>query len=133
MVKNSSPVARLAAKLTRSRRAEAECGHLPGQQRANYVPGPGFVPDQSGEVRGTNVPGFGFVPHPLDVNIRALHPAVLRGSDGYREIEIRVAACPDGCGLVAWTDTMLPFNAASIDEVRNWAEGPARNGGQGNR
>jgi hypothetical protein len=58
------------------------------------------------------------LPYPLDVHIRETPHEVLHVSAGARDVTVCVAECPDGCGqLVAWTETILPFNAATPDAV----------------
>lgn len=68
-----------------------------------------FTPD--GGVVMMPAPRPGWPPHPLDVDIRRLPRKVLQVEAGGSSIEAFVAECPDGCGVVAWTDLMLPFNA----------------------
>jgi hypothetical protein len=65
--------------------------------------------------RSLSVPGW--PPHPLEVDIRQIPFDTLRISAGGSAIAVYVAACPDGCGLVAWTDTTLPFNAPDLETV----------------
>jgi len=51
------------------------------------------------------------VPHPLDVDIRQLPHDTHHLDAGGGLREFYVGSCPDGCGLVAWAEDMLPFNA----------------------
>lgn len=58
------------------------------------------------------------LPHPLDVHVRETPHEVQHVSTGGGDITVCVGECPDGCGqLIAWTDTILPFNAATPGEV----------------
>ena len=95
-------------------RAHSGSRHLPAQQRESFVP------------------GFGFVPHPLDVDIRHLSCTTLHLSGAGRDVAVYVASCPDGCGLVAWTDSMLPFTAPDLEAVKaRAANRDARTPGEG--
>lgn len=84
-------------------------------------PAPGSAPQvgatELGTPHGTRVPGFGFVPHPLDVDISVLPVEIVQVQAGGRSVRAYLASCPDGCGVLAWTDQILPFNAASPDEA----------------
>ncbi len=58
------------------------------------------------------------IPHPLDMDIRRTPHKTRHIDAGGRDVTVYVGDCPDGCGqLIAWTDTMLPFNASDLDEL----------------
>lgn len=54
-------------------------------------------------------------PHPLDIDIRRIPHQTRHLSAGGRDVKAYIADCPDGCGVVAWTDTMLPFTAPGTE------------------
>lgn len=93
------------------RLARTITGTLSGPGRE---PAPAARPDDDGAWGGWQPP------HPLDVDIRALSPGELRRAGQGRGETVHFADCPDGCGLIVWSDLRLPFNLASRADLEAW-------------
>lgn len=62
----------------------------------------------------TRIAAFGSVPHPLDVDVSILPlTEIVQVQAGNRSVRAYLTSCPDGCGVLAWTDQILPFNAST--------------------
>ena len=64
-------------------------------------------------------------PHPLDVNLRQIPHQTVHLSVQGKDIAFCAAFCPDGHGLVVWSDYHLPFEVSDLDALKAWAARPA--------